>query len=133
MCTPNNDIKFCTCAEGDIYEIKNIYIWTLESYIGSNETMRLGKIMLPTDNFGNGISTENIIQELKAGNIFDFDYIPQERDTLRISYNAENHNDYKYFSLIFINNNWQEGRNPAFRSIEKNIAAGEIIINQKKQ
>jgi len=87
--------------------------------------------MIAVNDFHNGISVLNVIERINAGNIFDFEYIPEERDTLHISYNAENYNDHKYFSLIFLDNNWQKGRNPAFTSKEKKIAAGEIIIHQK--
>ena len=133
MCTPNSELQFCTCVEGDIYEIKNIYIWILRSYVGSKESLIRGKIMKSTEDFENGISAENIISKLNHGNIFDFDYTPQERDTLDISFNAENRAEYKYFTLIFINEIWQEGRNPAFVSIQKEIAQGEIKIIYKEE
>ncbi|MBB4804934.1 hypothetical protein HNP38_000206 [Chryseobacterium defluvii] len=131
MCTFNNEIKFCTCVEEDIYEIKDIYIWSLNRYVGKRETNRRGKIMIPVNDFENGISTESIILKLNTGNIFDFEYIPEERDTLYISFNAKNNEEYKYFKLIFRDKCWQEGSNPAFVSINKNIAKGEIIIEKQ--
>lgn len=103
MCIPNTELRFCTCAEADIYEIKNIYIWTLRRYLGPKESNRRGKIMIPTENFNNGISIENIIAKLTAENVFDFEYAPKERDTLHISFNAKNREKYLYFSLIYIN------------------------------
>ncbi len=133
MCASGNEIKFCTCVEGSIDEIKNIYIWTLSRYIGSKESMRRGKIMIPVKDFENGISAENIISKLNTENIFDFEYTAQERDTLHISFNADTTAEYKYFSLIFRDERWREGRNPFFTSISKKIASGEIKLINKKE
>lgn len=77
--------------------------------------------MMPVNDFQNGISAENISSKLNEGNIFDFDYTPQERDTLSIRFNAENRTEYKYLSLIFKDGIWQQGQNHIFTSIEKNI------------
>lgn len=51
MCTSNTELQFCTCVEGDIYEVKDIYIWTLRSHVGSKESMIRGKIMKSTEDF----------------------------------------------------------------------------------
>ena len=133
MCAPGNEIKFCTCVEGSIDEIKNIYIWNLSRYIGPKESMRRGKIMIPVKDFENGISAENIISKLNTENIFDFEYTAQERDTLHISFNADITAKYKYFSLIFWEGKWQEGRNSVFTSIIKKIAGGEVKIINKEE
>ncbi|PVV56519.1 hypothetical protein [Chryseobacterium sp. HMWF035] len=106
MCTPNTELQFCTCTEGNINDIKDIYIWTLYKYLGSRESSLRGKILMPTYNFENGISTENISSKLNEGNIFDFEYTPQERDTLHIKFNAKNRAEYKYFSVIFRDGIW---------------------------
>jgi hypothetical protein len=132
MCTPNTELQFCTCAEGNINDIKDIYIWSLYRYHGSRESLIRGKVMMPVKDFENGISAEHIISKLNHGNIFDFDYTPQERDTIHISFNAKNRAEYKYFTLIFRDGVWQEGRNPLFVSIEKNIAKGEVKVLYKE-
>ena len=132
MCIPNTELQFCTCVEGNISDIKDIYIWTLRTFVGLKESDRRGKIMIPVENLGNGITIENVIARLNTGNIFDFEYIPKERDTLHISFNAKNRSDYKYFSLIYINKIWEQGSNPVFTSISNQIAEGEIIIKEKK-
>jgi hypothetical protein len=128
MCTPNTKLQFCTCIEGDINDVKNIYIWTLLRYLSSKESRLRGKIMMPIYDFENGISAENISSKLNEGNIFDFDYAPQERDTLHIKFNAKNNEEYKYFSLIFRDGIWQEGNNPFFSSRLEEIAEGEIKV-----
>lgn len=133
MCISNNSIKFCTCVEGNIDEIKNIYIWTLSRCIGPNESLRRGKIMIPVKDFENGISVDSIISKLNTENIFDFEYNAQERDSLHISFNAKNREEYQYFSLIFWDGRWQEGRNSVFTSIIKKIAGGEVKIINKDE
>ncbi|WBV53973.1 hypothetical protein [Chryseobacterium gambrini] len=132
MCTPNTELQFCTCAEGNINDIKDIYIWSLYRYHGSRESLIRGKVMMPVKDFENGISAEHMTSKLNHGNIFDFDYTPQERDTIHISFNAKNRAEYKYFTLIFRDGVWQEGRNPLFVSIEKNIAKGEVKVLYKE-
>jgi hypothetical protein len=133
MCTPNTELQFCTCAEGNINDIKDIYIWSLYRYHGSRESLIRGKVMMPVKDFENGISAEHMTSKLNHGNIFDFDYTPQERDTIHISFNAKNRAEYKYFTLIFRDGVWQEGRNPWFVSIEKNIAKGEVKVLYKEE
>lgn len=133
MCTPNTELQFCTCAEGNINDIKDIYIWSLYRYHGSRESLIRGKVMMPVKDFENGISAEHMTSKLNHGNIFDFDYTPQERDTIHISFNAKNRAEYKYFTLIFRDGVWQEGRNPLFVSIEKNIAKGEVKVFYKEE
>ena len=133
MCTPNTELRFCTCIEGDIPEIKNIYVWTLYRYYGSRESLRRGKAIMPVKDFQNGISVENIRSKLNEGNIFDFEYTPQERDTLSIRFNAEHRAEYKYLSLIFRDGIWRKGSNPFFTSIQKNIAKGEVKVIYREE
>lgn len=133
MCTPNTELQFCTCTEGDIYETKDIYIWALYRYHGSREPLIRGKVMMPVKDFENGISAENMISKVNHENIFDFDYTPQERDTLYISFNAKNRTEYKYFTLIFRDGVWQKGNNPVFGSIEEEIAKGKIKVIYKEE
>lgn len=135
MCTPNTEIQFCTCLEGDIFKNKDIYIWSLNRFIGYKEKNPdfFATFVKPTEDFQNGISAENINSKLNAQNIFDFDYTPQERDTLYISFHAKNRREFKSFNLIFRDGIWQTGRNPHYVSIEKNIARGEIKVNYKDE
>ncbi|WP_165571960.1 hypothetical protein [Chryseobacterium vrystaatense] len=57
--------------------------------------------MIPTEDFENGISVENIISQLNTESIFDFEYTPQERDTLDIIFNSKKTTD---ISRIFLKN-----------------------------
>uniref|UniRef100_UPI004049FEBA hypothetical protein n=2 Tax=Flavobacterium sp. TaxID=239 RepID=UPI004049FEBA len=124
MCKQNNEIIFCTCVDEDLEKCK--YIWTLDKFIESSRL--IGKILMPIEDFGNGISSEKIVEKINKENIFDFEYIPQEWDCLHISINTGNRLEYKYFSLLYEKGKWREG-GKAF-SRWKNIAKGEIkIIN----
>jgi len=88
---------------------------------------------MPVKDFQNGISVENIRSKLNEGNIFDFEYTPQERDTLSIRFNAEHRAEYKYLSLIFRDGIWRKGSNPFFTSIQKNIAKGEVKVIYREE
>lgn len=126
MCQNNLEIKFCTCAKM-VKENMNEYYWVLNRFIGTKENNRRGKIAIPLNDLGNGITTDNIIEFLNKNNCFDFEYLPQDLDTLVISIFKEN-NHRNYFSLIFKNNSWIKGNNPAFRSIKKPIAEGKVEV-----
>lgn len=130
MFTPNPEIKFDTYIEGNIFEIQDIYAWSLYRYIGYKEKnpFFFASFVKPVEDFSNGISAEHIISKLNEGNIFDFDYTPQEKDTLHISFNAKNRREYKYFELIFRDNIWQTGCNPRYVSVTEKIAEGEVKV-----
>jgi len=128
MCQENNRFIFCTCSEKDTKkeELIDYYTWSLTKFIGSKELSIIGKIVVPKKNLGNGITSEKILNQLNAENkSFDFDYVPSERDSLRIEifHPVER---YRYLSLIFINNKWKEGLNNIFTSITEKIASGRI-------
>lgn len=129
MCTPNTELQFCTF--NNVLEIKNIYVWTLNRYIKPRTFYFNGRIKNFYENLGNGISVENINNELNNENIFSFDYIPQENDRLHICFNAENKENYKHFSLIFMRGEWSLDRYSVLSNMEENIATGKIIIKEK--
>ncbi|WP_336690372.1 MULTISPECIES: hypothetical protein [unclassified Chryseobacterium] len=135
MCTPNTELQFCTCTEGDIFEIKNIYIWSLNRYVGYKEKnpFFFASFVKPVEDFSNTISAQNIISKLNEGNIFDFEYLPKEKDTLDISFNAKNRAEYKYFTIIFRDGIWQKGQNPHYVSVTENIARGEVKVTYKEE
>ncbi len=86
--------------------------------------------MRPSDQLDEYIHMQEIIKEMNTRNCFDFDYSPQEEDTLHFD-NGKKHPEYAYFSLIYRNNMWQEGNNPAFTSRKTQLAEG-IVKNKAK-
>lgn len=112
MCDFTKGFKLCSCEpekikfrETEVYKkigdqlipyknkkndkIPLIYIWQLfrlvEEY--KNSSM-LGRYILPTDTIGNGLDAEWIVLNLNCENCFDFEYDPQEGDTLFIRQNV---------------------------------------------
>lgn len=128
MCTPTNEIQFCTCIDEDLKETKDIYIWTLYRYLGEYKSELRGKILMVIKDFYNGISIQSVTEKLNNGNVFDFDYIPKERDSLHISFNASNRREYNYFKVIYRKGRWQEGGNPFFGSHLEKINGGKIDV-----
>jgi len=90
------------------------------------ESNILGKVARYTENFENGISSDELIDQMNSENIFDFDYTPNENDCLNVSTNENN--AHKYFKIIYKNEKWTSGGNPVFRSVLENIASGKIEI-----
>jgi hypothetical protein len=126
MCENTSRLKFCTCAElSDSNKNDNSYYWTLSRLVGLKQEHLIGKVLGPTHDLGNGITTDAITQLINEGNCFDFEYIPSENDTLSISRRSDN---YRYFTLIYRNNQWREGQNPSFISITETIAEGRLDI-----
>lgn len=124
MCEISKEYKLCTCDDLAPNDKKNI--WTLTRYIGHRKTDRIGKILRTSDDLGNGISREQLILQMNTKNCFDFEYIPNENDSLHVSTNDDN--TYKYFNIIYKNGLWIEGGNPVFTSITETIAEGKIEI-----
>lgn len=125
----NNNFIFKSLLKGSTAFLKPTYIWKLSRHIRSKEERPqfVGGVKIIADNLNNGITTSIIINKLNEENIFDFPYIPKEKDTLVISYKKENYN--MSLSLIFLNGKWKEGLSIG---LEEYIAEGEIIIKEKE-
>lgn len=131
MCSNNEKLTFCTCSEKEDKASDNCdseihYTWRLTSYVGYKESRIRGKILMPSKDLGNGLTLSRILELLNSNfSYFDFDYHPKELDCLHIDNNLK-HPFYQYFSVIYKNNLWQQGSNPAFVSLTKTIAQGSI-------
>lgn len=126
MCHPNKNFIFCTCQDGKPSSLAD-YTWTLTRFVGNKPSLLIGKIRAPKDDLKNGITISNILAQLNSDfKSFDFDYYPEDRDSLDISVTHQN-GHYEYFKLLFQNGEWTKGRNPAFSSITKTIASGKIF------
>lgn len=125
----NNNFIFKSLLKGSTAFLKPTYIWKLSRHIRLKEERPqfVGGVKIMADNLNNGITTSIIINKLNEGNIFDFSYTPEEKDTLIISYIGEIWST--YLPLIFLEGFWKEG---FFHSLEEYIAEGEIIIKEKE-
>lgn len=124
MCKLTKKYKLCTCKNVD--KTDQLNKWTLTHFIGLEETSIMGSVARYTENFDNGISSEELILQMNAENCFDFDYTASENDCLHVSTNENN--AYQYFKVIYKDGQWQLGGNPVFTSILENIAEGKIEI-----
>ncbi len=131
MCINNEKLTFCTCSEKEVKASDNFdseiyYTWLLTSYIGYKESRIRGKILMPSKDLGKGLTLDRILEILNSDlSYFDFDYHPKELDCFRIKNNLK-YPFHQYFSVIYKNNLWQQGSNPAFVSLTKTIAQGRI-------
>jgi len=124
MCQNSKKYKLCTCENLDKADTLNS--WTLTRFIGYRKSKIVGKVKRPTEDFGNGITSEKLIFQMNSKNCFDFEYIAKENDCLHISTNENN--IHKYFRIIYKDGSWQSGGNPVFVSILENIAKGKLEI-----
>ena len=118
MCTTNQGIKFCTCADISTAE----YTWRLTRYLGKDENGPVGSIAAPAHDLGKGLTSERILALLNEGKAFDFAYLPVERDSIRIRRVAKD--GFWYMSFLYEDGKWVEGMNPAFSTIDEEIAKG---------
>jgi hypothetical protein len=131
MCINNEKLTFCTCSEKEVkasdnYDSEIYYTWLLTSYIGYKKSRIRGKLLMPSNDLEKGLTVSRILEMLNSNlNYFDFNYHPKELDCLHIDNNLK-HPFYQYFSVIYKNNLWQRGSNPAFVSLTKTIAQGRI-------
>ena len=127
MCEEGDKLIFCSCLEDNkkgspVGQAQ----WGLSRYQGSRDSGRKGKIMKTSEDLGKEINRERIIAEMNARNCFDFDYIPQERDSLKVNNGLKGEN-FKYFSLIFLNGQWQAGSNLGFgHTIMETLGEGKV-------
>lgn len=132
MCQEKKIFIFCTCQEEKQNNPKNVelldnYSWALTKFLGLKETSIRGKIVMPKNDLGNGLTIENILNQLNNNiDSFDFEYSPTERDCLDINVSRPTER-VSYFKISYRNGSWIEGGNPAFRTIYEKIADGKII------
>ena len=97
MCDLNGPFKLCTCS-GRIDKKKphwileriSVNLKDLETYIiGQFSTTYLMNI-------------DDIIEQLNTTNIFDFDYIPKQKDILTLDFVDD------YYQLIYTKGEWRE-------------------------
>ncbi|MBX7227615.1 MAG: hypothetical protein K1X55_16390 [Chitinophagales bacterium] len=84
MCQPNDKLLLCTCLDNDEERTKLPLKWILERYLGACESNIIGEVKGSTDVI-DGLSIDDVIDQLNSRNCFDFDYVPIEKDSLCIS------------------------------------------------
>jgi hypothetical protein len=126
MCNSNKKLFFCSCQTSDKPSETAKYIWTLDHYIGSKPTNKMGKILGPSAQLGAQLNRAAVIEEMNRRHCFDFDYTPQEQDRFYCSIGADGE-AYAYFSLLYKNGQWQAGNYAPFgRTISEQFAKGKV-------
>lgn len=94
-------------------------------------------IMMPIGKFSEELTYNYIIEKLNTKNLFDFNYIPSEGDTLfiRIEYVykviKKKHGSLGiYMSFTFKNNEWTEHFHDPFCDITEEFKKGILKINE---
>ncbi|MGB0870230.1 MAG: hypothetical protein ACPGSD_11595 [Flavobacteriales bacterium] len=129
MCKASKHFIFCSCStppESNIADETVYYSWSLSRYLGAKPSMRRGKILKPNHDLGSGIHIDHILNQLNSGIVsFDFEYYPQERDSIdiRIPHPTEL---IQYFTIIYFNKQWKPGRNNSFTCKTETIKRGKI-------
>lgn len=128
-------IKITLCST-DKENKENLFIeglkWSLDRYLGSEES-KIRRAIKPMNlDLGNGINIDLILDQMNTNNCLDFNYKPAEKDRLLISNNL-NKNDYQYFGLIFREGKWVKGDyyttkipNKGIKVIFEKIGEGKI-------
>ncbi|WP_430409713.1 hypothetical protein [Kordia sp.] len=87
MCKASETIRFCSCAdnlENASKHSKSIYyVWTIERILGINDFAMDGLLMEDPKQLDELVA-ETILRKLNSKNLFDFDYKPQDNDSLEI-------------------------------------------------
>lgn len=65
-------------------------------YVETVYSGEMGRVIMPSSDIGEGLTVEFVLEKLNSSNCFDFDYLPQERDCLKIR--LKDRND-KYLAL----------------------------------
>lgn len=136
MCTSSDKFIFCTCIDESTSKIDSKtleeYSWTLNRFIKSEWNGMKGQIMPPCNDLGNEITLENILSALNSNNgVFDFNYRPRELDCLSLRINSTLQNS--YFSLIFRDGLWVEGRHNPFFTVVTQLTDGKIKKISEKE
>ena len=133
MCSTSTEMIFCSCDDmlgGN--EKTGEYTWSLTRYVGRSKSIRLGKILKPSEDLGNAITIERVLKEMNSRHCFDFDYTPQENDSLRIR-NGQKGEAYKYLTIVYTDNTWIAGSNGTFGVIKKTINRGVVEQRPNKK
>lgn len=136
MCQKTTNITFCSCEvkqetvhnkksrkirKSNAVSEKKSYRWSLHKITGLSQQTLDGLLMEPNHEFSKELTDESILKEINERNCFDFDYIPNEEDSLEIYETGG-----KFISFIFKNGQWNIGsRNPFTHQVTK-INSGSV-------
>jgi len=101
MCKISNEIKFCTCTNKNYYELENAWI----IFRRKKERFKIGQTVFNENELKmQEIEIKTIEDNLNSKKMFDFDYIPEEDDKLKIKLTYKN--KYSEYDFKYLNNKW---------------------------
>ncbi|WP_237276113.1 hypothetical protein [Tenacibaculum ovolyticum] len=150
MCKKDFKIHFCTCSNKQeinidfadevvkLYELKKFeaskalfekngsyedtyFKWTLSSFQEKvNKNRVMGMMIHPQNKISKELTIDSILEALNSGNAFDFNYVPKEKDFIKIEekyqfIELDNHRRpaiIEYISFKFESGKWIFGRYP---------------------
>lgn len=136
MCENAANITFCTCepkpsavhnknsrrARKDkaVQEVRS-YRWSLHKITGLSQQTLDGLLIEPNHEFSKELTGESILKEINRRNCFDFDYEPNQGDSLEIYESGG-----RFISFIFEKEKWIIGSpNPFTHQVTK-INSGSV-------
>ncbi|MBF7091290.1 hypothetical protein IUY40_07040 [Flavobacterium sp. ALJ2] len=137
MCDTGKEIKLCTCVPNGINSIvhnkksrkfkklRNEFTWTLKKYVGDSDFTMDGMIIFPLDALSEDLTNKKMLVALNSKNCFDFDYIPNEGDNLRID---TPHTNQKFLSFIYRKGEWVPDFYDGFRDKTEKINYGKVTF-----
>ncbi len=153
MCTSEKNLKLCSCAKlkakpnhqhlskkAKKKQILENYtttepIWSLHQYVETVDSGMMGRIMMPSNSLDKELTKEFVLEQLNKGNCFDFEYVPKEKDWLKIEQRyveKEIKNHYRpmtsYLSFIFSDKRWESGLISVFDDIYEKYDNGKVKI-----
>ncbi len=82
MCEPESSFRFCTCADGAELAPP---MWLLERRdVSLDEQHRRGRVALPKWSKETLATRESLLEALREGSCFDFEYEPADGDVLSV-------------------------------------------------
>jgi hypothetical protein len=104
--------------EGKYYDTE--LWWKLKRFKDDRRGLVIGRVIIPLNKLKEEIKFEYVLEKLNTGNVFDFDYVPQERDLIEVweHYKHTEINEYprEYFenhmAFKFEKNKWHFGDYP---------------------
>ena len=139
MCKEIETITFCSCSENlniDNDGDSSNYIWILERVIGFDRSGLIGMTLLPAKHLDN-LHPEFILQELNTKQLFDFEYLPKDNDSLRIErINRRNRQQREYLygeylNFYYFKNEWHIGQVSPFMYDLMDYRDGKVKLNFK--
>ena len=131
MCESIDKYIFCTCAPGTgaaRMGAKKLpdHSWRLARFIKEEWSGMMGRVMMPRKDLGEGITEDQLLAQLNGGQLFDFDYQPQEMDQLTIWHKWAKSGSSR-ISLLYTDGSWAPGMHPAFSTISEELHNGKVF------